>query len=132
MCLTTFQAIDLNKKGKDNKHPMYRRLVHSAVDVPTIQEVKPPSLRPGLTCSSQVARCHSGAHLSGTMASGHGQHTQGSYACSGACVAAPNKRPGFNQPVDLATCWLKRMCGRGQCNVPSCSIGVESGETVNC
>lgn len=36
----TFQAIDLNKKGKDSKHPMYRRLVHSAVDVPTIQEVK--------------------------------------------------------------------------------------------
>uniref|UniRef100_A0A8P0T9U3 Zinc finger MYND-type containing 11 n=2 Tax=Canis lupus familiaris TaxID=9615 RepID=A0A8P0T9U3_CANLF len=33
------RAIDLNKKGKDNKHPMYRRLVHSAVDVPTIQEV---------------------------------------------------------------------------------------------
>lgn len=40
LCLT-FQAIDLNKKGKDNKHPMYRRPVHSAVDVPTIQEVKP-------------------------------------------------------------------------------------------
>lgn len=36
----SFQAIDLNKKGKDNKHPMYRRLVHSAVDVPTIQEVE--------------------------------------------------------------------------------------------
>lgn len=36
----TFQAIDLNKKGKDSKHPMYRRLVHSAVDIPTIQEVK--------------------------------------------------------------------------------------------
>ncbi|XP_036084147.1 zinc finger MYND domain-containing protein 11 isoform X7 [Rousettus aegyptiacus] len=32
------RAIDLNKKGKDSKHPMYRRLVHSAVDVPTIQE----------------------------------------------------------------------------------------------
>ncbi|XP_045869396.1 zinc finger MYND domain-containing protein 11 isoform X3 [Meles meles] len=32
------RAIDLNKKGKDHKHPMYRRLVHSAVDVPTIQE----------------------------------------------------------------------------------------------
>ncbi|XP_066886254.1 zinc finger MYND domain-containing protein 11 isoform X18 [Kogia breviceps] len=32
------RAIDLNKKGKDNKHPMYRRLVHSAVDVPAIQE----------------------------------------------------------------------------------------------
>ncbi|XP_055970732.1 zinc finger MYND domain-containing protein 11 isoform X5 [Sorex fumeus] len=32
------RAIDLNKKGKDGKHPMYRRLVHSAVDVPTIQE----------------------------------------------------------------------------------------------
>lgn len=35
-----FQAIDLNKKGKDSKHPMYRRLVHSAVDVPAIQEVR--------------------------------------------------------------------------------------------
>ncbi|KAM5235646.1 zinc finger MYND domain-containing protein 11 isoform 10-T10 [Ctenodactylus gundi] len=33
------RAIDLNKKGKDSKHPMYRRLVHSAVDVPTIQEL---------------------------------------------------------------------------------------------
>uniref|UniRef100_A0AAA9SK89 Zinc finger MYND-type containing 11 n=1 Tax=Bos taurus TaxID=9913 RepID=A0AAA9SK89_BOVIN len=33
------RAIDLNKKGKDNKHPMYRRLVHSAVDVPAIQEL---------------------------------------------------------------------------------------------
>ncbi|XP_037012260.1 zinc finger MYND domain-containing protein 11 isoform X8 [Artibeus jamaicensis] len=33
------RAIDLNKKGKDSKHPMYRRLVHSAVDVPTIQEI---------------------------------------------------------------------------------------------
>ncbi|XP_060136888.1 zinc finger MYND domain-containing protein 11 isoform X6 [Zootoca vivipara] len=32
------RAIDLNKKGKDHKHPMYRRLVHTAVDVPTIQE----------------------------------------------------------------------------------------------
>nr|XP_031526764.1 zinc finger MYND domain-containing protein 11 isoform X4 [Vicugna pacos] len=32
------RAIDLNKKGKDSKHPMYRRLVHSAVDVPAIQE----------------------------------------------------------------------------------------------
>ncbi|KAL7976490.1 hypothetical protein Chor_008439, partial [Crotalus horridus] len=32
------RAIDRNKKGKDNKHPMYRRLVHTAVDVPTIQE----------------------------------------------------------------------------------------------
>uniref|UniRef100_A0A3Q2HAF4 Zinc finger MYND domain-containing protein 11 n=1 Tax=Equus caballus TaxID=9796 RepID=A0A3Q2HAF4_HORSE len=32
------RAIDLHKKGKDNKHPMYQRLIHSAVDVPTIQE----------------------------------------------------------------------------------------------
>ncbi|XP_047611518.1 zinc finger MYND domain-containing protein 11 isoform X7 [Phacochoerus africanus] len=32
------RAIDLHKKGKDSKHPMYRRLVHSAVDVPAIQE----------------------------------------------------------------------------------------------
>lgn len=43
----TFQAIDLNKKGKDNKHPMYRRLVHSAVDVPAIQEVKLATRSPG-------------------------------------------------------------------------------------
>lgn len=101
MCLTTFQAIDLNKKGKDSKHPMYRRLVHSAVDVPTIQEVKLPSTHPRLTHSSQVARCLSGARLSGTMANGRGQHMQGSYACSGACMAAPSKRPGIKQPVDL-------------------------------
>lgn len=41
-----FQAIDLNKKGKDSKHPMYRRLVHSAVDVPAIQEVKRAFMSP--------------------------------------------------------------------------------------
>lgn len=35
------QAIDLNKKGKDTKHPMYRRLVHTALDVSNIQEVGP-------------------------------------------------------------------------------------------
>ncbi|KAM4688506.1 zinc finger MYND domain-containing protein 11 isoform 7-T7 [Discoglossus pictus] len=32
------QAIELNKKGKDSKHPMYRRLVHTAIDVTTINE----------------------------------------------------------------------------------------------
>ncbi|XP_073486019.1 zinc finger MYND domain-containing protein 11 isoform X3 [Aquarana catesbeiana] len=32
------RAIELNKKGKDTKHPMYRRLVHTAIDVSTINE----------------------------------------------------------------------------------------------
>nr|XP_057943548.1 zinc finger MYND domain-containing protein 11 isoform X1 [Doryrhamphus excisus] len=32
------RAVDLNKKGKDTKHPMYRRLIHSALDVSNIQE----------------------------------------------------------------------------------------------
>lgn len=32
------RGIELNKKGKDNKHPMYRRLVHSAMDISVIQE----------------------------------------------------------------------------------------------
>ncbi|KAJ8378184.1 hypothetical protein AAFF_G00245320 [Aldrovandia affinis] len=32
------RAIDLNKKGKDTKHPMYRRLIHTALDVSNIQE----------------------------------------------------------------------------------------------
>ncbi|XP_073437718.1 zinc finger MYND domain-containing protein 11 isoform X2 [Dendrobates tinctorius] len=32
------RAIELNKKGKDSKHPMYRRLVHTAIDVATINE----------------------------------------------------------------------------------------------
>ncbi|KAM4688502.1 zinc finger MYND domain-containing protein 11 isoform 3-T3 [Discoglossus pictus] len=32
------RAIELNKKGKDSKHPMYRRLVHTAIDVTTINE----------------------------------------------------------------------------------------------
>ncbi|XP_077413105.1 zinc finger MYND domain-containing protein 11 [Vanacampus margaritifer] len=32
------RAVDLNKKGKDIKHPMYRRLVHTALDVANIQE----------------------------------------------------------------------------------------------
>uniref|UniRef100_A0A8C7Z344 Zinc finger, MYND-type containing 11 n=1 Tax=Oryzias sinensis TaxID=183150 RepID=A0A8C7Z344_9TELE len=31
-------AVDLNKKGKDTKHPMYRRLIHTALDVSNIQE----------------------------------------------------------------------------------------------
>lgn len=33
------QAVDLNKKGKDTKHPMYKRLIHTALDVSNIQEV---------------------------------------------------------------------------------------------
>ncbi|KAM8838511.1 zinc finger MYND domain-containing protein 11 isoform 2-T2 [Synchiropus picturatus] len=32
------QAVDLNKKGKDTKHPMYKRLIHTALDVSHIQE----------------------------------------------------------------------------------------------
>ncbi|XP_049604193.1 zinc finger MYND domain-containing protein 11 isoform X1 [Syngnathus scovelli] len=32
------RAVDLNKKGKDTKHPMYRRLIHTALDVSDIQE----------------------------------------------------------------------------------------------
>lgn len=33
------QAVDLNKKGKDTKHPMYKRLIHTALDVTNIHEV---------------------------------------------------------------------------------------------
>uniref|UniRef100_A0A665XER2 Zinc finger, MYND-type containing 11 n=1 Tax=Echeneis naucrates TaxID=173247 RepID=A0A665XER2_ECHNA len=32
------RAVDLNKKGKDIKHPMYRRLIHTSLDVSNIQE----------------------------------------------------------------------------------------------
>ncbi|KAM9789652.1 zinc finger MYND domain-containing protein 11 [Neosynchiropus ocellatus] len=32
------RAVDLNKKGKDTKHPMYKRLIHTALDVTHIQE----------------------------------------------------------------------------------------------
>ncbi|XP_068604715.1 zinc finger MYND domain-containing protein 11 [Brachionichthys hirsutus] len=32
------RAMDLNKKGKDTKHPMYKRLIHTALDVSNIQE----------------------------------------------------------------------------------------------
>ncbi|XP_066579829.1 zinc finger MYND domain-containing protein 11 isoform X2 [Amia ocellicauda] len=32
------RAIDLNKKGKDSKHPMFRRLIHTPLDVSNIQE----------------------------------------------------------------------------------------------
>uniref|UniRef100_A0A8C5ASF2 Zinc finger MYND-type containing 11 n=1 Tax=Gadus morhua TaxID=8049 RepID=A0A8C5ASF2_GADMO len=32
------RAVDLNKKGKDTKHPMYKRLIHTALDVTNIQE----------------------------------------------------------------------------------------------
>uniref|UniRef100_A0A3Q1GST6 Zinc finger, MYND-type containing 11 n=1 Tax=Acanthochromis polyacanthus TaxID=80966 RepID=A0A3Q1GST6_9TELE len=32
------RAVDLHKKGKDTKHPMYRRLIHTALDVTNIQE----------------------------------------------------------------------------------------------
>ncbi|KAJ8375725.1 hypothetical protein SKAU_G00063050 [Synaphobranchus kaupii] len=32
------RAADLNKKGKDTKHPMYRRLIHTALEVSNIQE----------------------------------------------------------------------------------------------
>lgn len=32
------RAVDLNKKGKDTRHPMYRRLIHTALDVSNVQE----------------------------------------------------------------------------------------------
>uniref|UniRef100_A0A672HK00 Zinc finger, MYND-type containing 11 n=1 Tax=Salarias fasciatus TaxID=181472 RepID=A0A672HK00_SALFA len=32
------RAVDLNKKGKDTNHPMYKRLIHTALDVNNIQE----------------------------------------------------------------------------------------------
>uniref|UniRef100_M3ZWM1 Zinc finger, MYND-type containing 11 n=1 Tax=Xiphophorus maculatus TaxID=8083 RepID=M3ZWM1_XIPMA len=32
------RAVDLNKKGKDTKHPMYKRLIHTALDVSNIHE----------------------------------------------------------------------------------------------
>ncbi|XP_055007497.1 zinc finger MYND domain-containing protein 11 isoform X2 [Boleophthalmus pectinirostris] len=32
------RAVDLHKKGKDTKHPMYRRLIHTPLDVANIQE----------------------------------------------------------------------------------------------
>uniref|UniRef100_A0A8C7THA5 Zinc finger MYND-type containing 11 n=1 Tax=Oncorhynchus mykiss TaxID=8022 RepID=A0A8C7THA5_ONCMY len=32
------RAVDLNKKGKDTQHPMYRRLIHTTLDVNNIQE----------------------------------------------------------------------------------------------
>uniref|UniRef100_A0A3B4ALD0 Uncharacterized protein n=1 Tax=Periophthalmus magnuspinnatus TaxID=409849 RepID=A0A3B4ALD0_9GOBI len=34
------RAVDLHKKGKDTKHPMYRRLIHTPLDVANIQEVR--------------------------------------------------------------------------------------------
>ncbi|XP_030629430.1 zinc finger MYND domain-containing protein 11 isoform X9 [Chanos chanos] len=33
------RAIDLSKKGKDSKHPMYRRLIHTELEVSNIQEL---------------------------------------------------------------------------------------------
>lgn len=32
------RAVDLHKKGKDTKHPMYKRLIHTPLDVVNIQE----------------------------------------------------------------------------------------------
>ncbi|XP_078121153.1 zinc finger MYND domain-containing protein 11 isoform X3 [Sander vitreus] len=32
------RAVDLHKKGKDTKHPMYKRLIHTALEVSNIQE----------------------------------------------------------------------------------------------
>uniref|UniRef100_A0A8C6SIG9 Zinc finger, MYND-type containing 11 n=1 Tax=Neogobius melanostomus TaxID=47308 RepID=A0A8C6SIG9_9GOBI len=32
------RAVDLHKKGKDTKHPMYKRLIHTPLDVANIQE----------------------------------------------------------------------------------------------
>lgn len=42
-CLHLFhilQAVDLHKRGKETKQPMYRRLIHTALDVDNIQEVR--------------------------------------------------------------------------------------------
>lgn len=47
------QAVDLNKKGKDTKHPMYKRLIHTALDVSNIHEV---SVIPGNPPTSQIQR----------------------------------------------------------------------------
>ncbi|KAK6490234.1 zinc finger MYND domain-containing protein 11-like isoform X2 [Huso huso] len=38
LSICNLQAIDLNKKGKDCKHLMYKRLIHTPLDVSNIQE----------------------------------------------------------------------------------------------
>lgn len=35
-----FKAVDLHKRGKESKQPIYRRLIHTPLDVENIQEVK--------------------------------------------------------------------------------------------
>lgn len=43
ICALTFtflQAVDLNKKGKDTKQLMYRRLIHTPMEVENVQEVR--------------------------------------------------------------------------------------------
>lgn len=37
--LIFLQAVDLHKRGKESKQPMYRRLIHTPLDVDNIQEV---------------------------------------------------------------------------------------------
>lgn len=38
-CPSVLQAIDLHKRGKETKQAVYRRLIHTALDVDDIQEV---------------------------------------------------------------------------------------------
>lgn len=104
MCLMTFQAIDLNKKGKDNKHPMYRRLVHSAVDVPAIQEVKLAKHSPGCAPAPLLPQ-----QLS----------LWGACAPAGAQQGSSLKSLCFKQPVDSWHLLIKEnVLQPDQCNVP--------------
>lgn len=41
--LIVFQAVDLHKRSKESKQPMYRRLIHTPLDVENIQEVRRPN-----------------------------------------------------------------------------------------
>lgn len=38
-CVSVVQAIDLHKRGKETKQAVYRRLIHTALDVDNIEEV---------------------------------------------------------------------------------------------
>ncbi len=38
--LIVFQAVDLHKRGKEAKQPIYKRLIHTPLDVENIQEVQ--------------------------------------------------------------------------------------------
>lgn len=45
LTFTSLQAVDLNKKGKDTKQLMYRRLIHTPMEVENVQEVRGLGLR---------------------------------------------------------------------------------------